>query len=78
MSQNKAEVKENVKIITGINLRIADAKANIANAINSADLPPGISLTILESIIMQLRMQNEMMIAEERKEMEKGEKQNGD
>ena len=68
------EIKQSEK---GINLRIQEAKEDIAAAINKAQLPPGILLMILNEFVSQVQTQNAMAIANERKAYEEGEDKNG-
>ena len=61
----------------GINLRIQEAKEDIAAAINKAQLPPGITLMILNEFAGQVQRQNAYMIEIEKKALEEGEKKDG-
>jgi len=61
----------------GINLRIQETKENIANVINSSQLPPGIVLMILNEFTGQVQIQNARMIEIEKKALEEGEKKDG-
>ena len=61
----------------GINLRIQEAKEDIAATINKAQLPPGILLMILNEFVSQVQAQNAIAIANERKAYEEGEKKDG-
>ena len=61
----------------GINLRIQEAKEDIAAAINKSQLPPGILLMILGEFTGQIQMQNARMIEIERKAYEEEVKENG-
>lgn len=54
----------------GINLRIQEAKEDIAAAINKSQLPPGILLMILGEFTGQIKIQNTRMIEIERKAYE--------
>ena len=69
------EIKQSEK---GINLRIQEAKEDIAAAINKAQLPPGILLMILNEFATQVQTQNAMAIANERKAYEEGVKKDGE
>ena len=69
------EIKQSEK---GINLRIQEAKEDIAAAINKAQLPPGILLMILNEFAAQVQTQNAMAIANERKAYEEGVKKDGE
>ena len=62
----------------GINLLIAEAKTGITEAINAANMPPGIMLMILEELIGQVRTQNAYMVDAERKAAEEGESKDGE
>ena len=62
----------------GINLLIAEAKTGITEAINTANMPPGIMLMILEEIQGQVRAQNAYMVEAERKAMEEGGSDDGE
>ena len=68
------EIKQSEK---GINLRIQEAKEDIAAAINKAQLPPGVLLMILSEFATQVQAQNAMAITQERKVYEEGEKKDG-
>lgn len=61
----------------GINLRIQEAKEDIAAAINKSQLPPGILLMILGEFTGQVQIQNARMIEAERKAFEEGVKNHG-
>lgn len=58
----------------GLNLRIQEAKEDIAEAVNKSQLPPGIMLMILNEFIGQMQMQNARLIETERKAWEEGDK----
>ena len=62
----------------GINLRIQETKENIANVINSSQLPPGIVLMILNEFTGQVQIQNARMIEIEKKALEEGVKKDGE
>ena len=68
------EIKQSEK---GINLRIQEAKEDIAAAINKAQLPPGITLMILNEFVSQVQRQNAYMIEIEKKALEEGVKKDG-
>lgn len=68
------EIKQSEK---GINLRIQEAKESIANVINNSQLPPGITLMILNEFVGQVQRQNAYMIEIEKKALEEGEKKDG-
>ena len=61
----------------GINLRIQETKENIADVINDSQLPPGITLMILNEFVGQVQRQNAYMIEIEKKALEEGEKKDG-
>ena len=61
----------------GLNLRIQEAKEDIASAINKTKLPPGVILMILQEFTMQAQTQNAQMIAAEKKKYEEEVKKNG-
>lgn len=61
----------------GLNLRIQEAKEDVAAAINKSQLPPGILLMVLSEFTGQVQMQNAQMIEEERKAFQGGAKPNG-
>ena len=69
------EIKQSEK---GINLRIQEAKEDIAAAINKSQLPPGILLMILNEFAAQVQTQNAMAITQERKAYEEGAKKDGE
>lgn len=68
------EIKQSEK---GINLRIQEAKEDIAAVINKTQLPPGILLMILNEFAWQVQRQNAYMIEIEKKALEEGEKKDG-
>lgn len=70
-------MQENTKPEKGINLRIQEAKEEIAGAINKAQLSPGIMLMVLNEFVGQIQMQNARMIEVERKAYEEGVKKDG-
>ena len=70
-------MSENTKPEKGINLRIQEAKESIANVINNSQLPPGITLMILNEFVGQVQRQNAYMIEIEKKALEEGEKKDG-
>lgn len=72
-----AEGKDINQPIKGLNLRIQEAKEDIANAINKSQLPPGILLMILNEFIGQMQMQNARMIEAEKRAFEEEVKLNG-
>jgi hypothetical protein len=61
----------------GLNLRIQEAKEDIASAINKTKLPPGVILMILQEFTMQAQTQNAQMIAAEKQKYEEEVKKNG-
>ena len=61
----------------GLNLRIQEAKEDIASTINKTELPPGIVLMILNEFTLQTQAQNAQMIAAEKKKYEEEVKKNG-
>ena len=61
----------------GINLRIQETKEKIADVINESQLPPGITLMILNEFVSQVQRQNAYMIEIEKKALEEGEKKDG-
>ena len=61
----------------GINLRIQETKEKIADVINESQLPPGITLMILNEFAGQVQVQNAIAIANERKAYEEGAKKDG-
>ena len=61
----------------GINLRIQETKEKIADVINDSQLPPGITLMILNEFVGQVQRQNAYMIEIEKKALEEGEKKDG-
>ena len=61
----------------GLNLRIQEAKEDIASAINKTKLPPGVILMILQEFTMQTQTQNAQMIAAEKQKYEEEVKKNG-
>ena len=61
----------------GLNLRIQEAKEDIASAINKTKLPPGVILMILQEFTMQAQTQNAQMIAAEKRTYENEVKNNG-
>lgn len=61
----------------GINLRIQETKEKIADVINDSQLPPGITLMILNEFAGQVQRQNAYMIEIEKKALEEGEKKDG-
>lgn len=65
--------KENKQIEKGINLRLQEAKQDIADAINKSQLPPGIMLMILNEFIGQTQAHNAKLIEVERKAWKEGE-----
>ena len=70
-------MSDNTKPEKGINLRIQEAKESIANVINNSQLPPGITLMILNEFVGQVQRQNAYMIEIEKKALEEGEKKVG-
>jgi hypothetical protein len=61
----------------GLNLRIQEARQDIASTINKTELPPGIVLMILNEFTLQTQAQNAQMIAAEKKKYEEEVKKNG-
>jgi hypothetical protein len=61
----------------GLNLRIQEAREDIANTINNTKLPPGIVLMILNEFKLQTQAQNAQMIAAEKQKYEEEVKKNG-
>jgi hypothetical protein len=62
---------ENIKgVEKGLNLRIQEAREDIADTINKTKLAPGIVLMILNEFTLQTQAQNAQMIATERKAYE--------
>ena len=61
----------------GLNLRIQEAKEDIASAINKTKLPPGVILMILQEFTMQAQTQNAQMIAAEKQKYEEEVEKNG-
>lgn len=61
----------------GLNLRIQEAREDIASTINKTELPPGIVLMILNEFTLQTQAQNAQMIAAEKKKYEEEVKKNG-
>ena len=54
---------ENIKgVEKGLNLRIQEAREDIASTINKTELPPGIVLMILNEFTLQTQAQNARMI----------------
>ena len=82
MNGNRTTANENQEIKIpekGINLRIQEAKEDIAGAINKSQLPPGILLMILGEFTTQVQIQNMRMIEAERKAFEQeGVKKDGE
>lgn len=72
-----AEGKDISQPIKGLNLRIQEAKEDIANAINKSQLPPGMLLMILGEFTGQMQMQNARMIEAEKRAFEEEVKLNG-
>ena len=72
-----AEGKDINQPIKGLNLRIQEAKEDIANAINKSQLPPGMLLMILGEFTGQMQMQNARMIEVEKRAFEEEVKLNG-
>ena len=69
---------ENIKgVEKGLNLRIQEAREDIASTINKTELPPGIVLMILNEFTLQTQAQNAQMIAAEKKKYEEEVKKNG-
>ena len=69
---------ENIKgVEKGLNLRIQEAKEDIASAINKTKLPPGVILMILQEFTMQAQTQNAQMIAAEKQKYEEEVKKHG-
>ena len=69
---------ENIKgVEKGLNLRIQEAREDIASTINKTELPPGIVLMILNEFTLQTQAQNAQMIAAEKKKYEEEVKENG-
>jgi hypothetical protein len=62
----------------GINLRIQEAKEDIADVVNKSQLPPSILLMILGEFTAQIQVQNARMIELERKAYEEGVKKDGE
>ena len=66
---------KNIKLpVKGLNLRIQEAKEDIAKAINKSQLPPGVLLMLLNEFTIQMQIQNARMIELERKSIEEGDK----
>ena len=61
----------------GLNLRIQEAKEDIAKAINKSQLPPGVLLMLLNEFTIQMQIQNARMIELERKDYEEEVKKHG-
>lgn len=61
----------------GINLRIQEAKEDIADVVNKSQLPPSILLMILGEFTTQIQVQNARMIELERKSYEEEVKKHG-
>lgn len=61
----------------GINLRIQEAKEDIADVVNKSQLPPSILLMILGEFTAQIQVQNARMIELERKAYEEEVKKHG-
>ena len=61
----------------GLNLRIQEAREDIASTINKTELPPGIVLMILNEFTLQTQAQNAQMIAAEKQKYEEEVKKNG-
>ena len=61
----------------GLNLRIQEAREDIASTINKTELPPGIVLMILNEFTLQTQAQNAQMIAAEKKKYEEEVNKNG-
>ena len=72
-----AEGKDINQPIKGLNLRIQEAKEDIANTINKSQLPPGILLMILGEFTGQMQMQNARMIEAEKRAFEEEVKKHG-
>jgi len=70
-------MSDNTKPEKGINLRIQETKEKIADVINESQLPPGITLMILNEFAGQVQRQNAYMIEIEKKALEEGEKKDG-
>ena len=70
-------MSDNTKPEKGINLRIQETKEKIADVINDSQLPPGITLMILNEFAGQVQRQNAYMIEIEKKALEEGEKKDG-
>jgi len=70
-------MSDNTKPEKGINLRIQETKEKIADVINESQLPPGITLMILNEFVGQVQRQNAYMIEIEKKALEEGEKKDG-
>lgn len=70
-------MSDNTKPEKGINLRIQETKEKIADVINDSQLPPGITLMILNEFVGQVQRQNAYMIEIEKKALEEGEDKNG-
>ena len=70
-------MSDNTKPEKGINLRIQETKEKIADVINDSQLPPGITLMILNEFVGQVQRQNAYMIEIEKKALEEGEKKDG-
>ena len=69
---------ENIKgVEKGLNLRIQEAREDIASTINKTELPPGIVLMILNEFTLQTQAQNAQMIAAEKKKYEEEVNTNG-
>jgi hypothetical protein len=71
MSEDKKQPEK------GINLRIQEAKEDIADVVNKSQLPPSILLMILGEFTAQIQVQNARMIELERKAYEEEVKKHG-
>jgi hypothetical protein len=70
-------MSDDKNIEKGLNLRIQEARQDIANTINKTKLPVGIVLYILQEFTTQAQAQNTQMIASEKQAYEEEVKKNG-